>query len=221
MTPLVVRADTPAGFAQSEPWAPTLDGVLAAAEMRLRLGDRYYSARPADLAPVEGLPLGVERQGDLWWYQAGAPEIVGGAGVDLRMFHRRFDDQHERRLEAGVKKVMTAAGPYKTTRLATRRVVCRAVEWRAIGAAEEIEALLATVDQIGGKRGAGYGVVSRWTVREGGPADAERARFGRPLPVAFAAAHGVTGPEVPLGIVPPARLAPVPCVVPRAIHVRA
>lgn len=215
MKPLEITAHLVAGYSSKDPWSPSLDGALAYVEMRRRLGDDFAasSAIPSSLRPVEGLPLEVCRWGDQWWYAASSPIIVGLHGRDRRFFHRRFDDRHERYLPSGVKKVMTAAGPYKTTRLFDVHVICRALRWHVIGERTRIEDMLTEIDQIGGRRGVGYGRVERWQIEDG---NARIARGHRPLPADL---QEVQGSQVmPWGLVPPGRATIAECVMPEERH---
>lgn len=216
MMPLCIRARLLNGYVARDPWSPTLDGILAAVVMRERLGAEAYAisaASPRTWSAVEGLPLAVERDGDLWWYQASSPRPVGEAGRERRHYHRRFDDQHERFLVEGVRRVMTAAGPYKATRLHDTRVICRGVEWHVVGDREEIDRLLRSVSQVGARRGCGYGEVVEWLI---GAGDEDQARHRRPLPRSYAERVGIRGPVVPWTLVPPARHSIVDCVMPEA-----
>lgn len=216
MQPLRIRADLVNGFAAKDPWSPAIDGILAAVEMKRRLGDDFSSPQPSRLQPVEGLPLEVVRHGDLWWYAASSPVIVGFAGKEKKHYHRRFDDQHERYLPDKMGRVMTAAGPFKTTRLFDTRIICRAVEWHVVGDADEIREMLADVEQVGAKRGTGFGMVKSWQISGGD----RRISYGhRPLPVGFQEVHGAQ--VMPWGIVPPARWRPVECVMPEVRHAEA
>lgn len=219
MRALRIRADLVRGYAAKDPWSPTIDGILAAIVMRARLGGERYvsdSAMTSTLAPVDGLPLAVERHGLLWWYAASSPIPVDVAGRERRYFHRRFDDQYERHLAGGVRKVMTSAGPYKATRLFDTRIMAAAVEWHVIGEQGEIEPLVRQVWQIGGRRAVGYGEVSGWTITDDG--DADLARWHRPLPAAYAEVIGRQGPRVPWGLTPPGRLNLVDCIMPEDPH---
>ena len=211
---LRIRARLRNGYVSRDPWTPTIDGILAAVVMRRRLGDDYAvsAAQPSKLGPVTGLPLEVVRHGDLWWYAASSPRPISEAARERRHFHRRFDDQHERYLADGIKRVMTSAGPYKATRLHDTRVICRGIEWHVVGDMAQIRALLDDVDQVGGKRDIGYGEVVEWLIDDAGVADI--ARCHRPLPVAYAQEHGCTGIAMPWGIVPPLRIQQVDCIMP-------
>jgi CRISPR type IV-associated protein Csf3 len=221
MKPLRVLCHLCNGFVRRDPWSPAIDGVLAAALMRERLGDDEYAisaAQPSKLMQVEDLPLAKERFGDHWWYCASIPAVVGAAGKERKNFHRRFDDHRERWLEDGAKKVLTSAGPYKSARLWDTRVICRGVEWHVVGDAAEVERLLRRITQLGGRRGVGYGAIAGWEVTPDG-ADEQAARLRRPLPVAYAEANGVTGPVVPYGLTPPSWCAAwkTDCVMPTAV----
>lgn len=209
MTPLRIRARTPAGFSQRDPWSPSLDGILAAALMRTRLGDDYFTSREADMRLVDDLPLQIERDGERWWYCVSSPQTLGAVAQNRRYYHRRFDDQHEGYLVQDVKKVLTSAGPYKSTRLYETLIVCKGLQWHAIGDAAEVRRLLASIVQIGGGRARGQGVVTEWIVDEEG--DEEAARLNRPLPVDYALAHGRDGRRMRWGIAPPARIAAALC----------
>ena len=217
MRPILVIAHLVNGYVSTDPYGPTLDGLLAAALMRERLGDEYElsAMRPSAMTAVEGLPLlRVEHEG-LWWYACSAPT----AEVALRErkhFHRRFDDHAAVDLLPAVKRVADTAGPYKAYRLSRIRTVTPALTWHAVGDADEVRRLLNRVPAIGGARGSGHGEVAEWIVEPGG--DEQVARTRRPLPVAFARLLGLDGPVMLAGIRPPARLPcnTVECVVPRA-----
>jgi CRISPR type IV-associated protein Csf3 len=204
MTPLRVICHLCNGFVRRDPWSPAIDGIIAAVVMRDRLGDDYAygAAQPSQMVKVEGLPLAVERHGNDWWYCASFPEVIGEVGKERKFFHRRFDDHRERYLEPGVKKVLTSAGPYKMARLWDTRNICRGLEWHVIGDASEISSLLERITQVGGRRGVGFGEVTRWEVTADG-AEERAARLWRPLPVAYAEAHGLKGPVMPYGLTPP------------------
>lgn len=208
MTPIRIRVRLVNGFVVKDPWSPAIDGIIAAAFMREKLGDDFFTQREADMQPVEGLPLAVERHDGRWWYLASSPAQIGARGQDKRFFHRRFDDQHEAYLPPGIGRVLTAAGPYKSSRLYERRAICRGLEWHVIGNEPEIRRLLGTIDQIGGGRGRGYGQVSEWLYDAG---DEAIARRRRPLPVEYAQVIGVTGRVMPWGVVPPGRIAAAIC----------
>lgn len=209
MQALIVTARLRSGFAASDPWSPTLDGILAYWTMRERLGEEEFalqSARRDLMGPVEGLPLGVERHGDWWWYQCSAPCYEQKALV-RRHYHRRFDAQHaERYLAAQKGRIQVKAGPYKSSRLAAQVRIAAEVRWHVIGDGEAIERLLGRCRQIGGHLGRGYGAVREWRVEPGG--DEVMARAHRALPVDYAAANHIDGERLLWGLRPPTWL---PC----------
>lgn len=205
MIPLLVTAELANGYSAADPWSPALDGILAYWALREQLGEEEFAlgmsgARPL-LDPV--LPLGRETHGDDWWWQCSSP-IVDPAGEFVWWFHRRFDDaQAARHLPEGTRGILTAGGPYKVYRNRRTMRIARAVQWHCLGDAPEITRLLARCAQIGFGHTKGLGVVRGWRVEPGG--DADIARFHRPLPVGFAAQHGISGIAHEYGIRPPGR----------------
>lgn len=206
--PLTVTAETPAGFATGCPWAPALDGMLAFAAMQERLGRDMGTN--IDLEPVEGLPLAVERHGDLWWYAAGSPETSPPLHQRDKHFHRRFNNVDAERWMAA-RRVETAMGPHKNLRKPHFVTTCASVSWKCVGDPGEIERLLRRIPAIGSGWSRGLGQVARWTVREG-----FEGELRRPVPVAWAEERGVAGPRMRHPIRPPSHLAAnrVLCVMP-------
>lgn len=207
MRPLTVTAHLLQGYVAADPWSPALDGILAYWALREQLGEEEFAlGMTGQRALTEAeLPLAVETDADdRWWYQCSAPVALGEAQQFARHVHRRFDDQHERYLRDGVKRVETAAGPYKNYRNRSLVRLARAVRWHAVGDAAAIERLLRRCAFVGAGSTHGWGEVARWEVTP--DAGGERmARFWRPLPSGFAAAHGVEGLEMRWGIRPPGR----------------
>ena len=215
--PLVVTAYLATAYSAADAWSPSLDGILAYWWLREHLGEEEFALGTTGHRPLvePDLPLGREEHEGLWWWQASAP-IVPVVRRAVRHVHRRFDDGIGLRfLPEGTRKVLTSAGPYKSYRHPRTLHVAPYVRWHCIGEAEEIRRLLRRCTHIGFGHTRGFGQVARWEVTPGG--DPARARFHRPLPVAFAGAHGITGMEMVWGIRPPGR-APehqVLCVMPR------
>lgn len=215
MQPLRICARLINGYAAKDPWSPALDGIVAAVVMADRLGWDYFTGTaPSAMEPVTGLPFEVRHEGNLWWYAVSSPIIVGFAGREKKAFHRRFDDQHERHLAPDVGRVLTAAGPYKATRLHDTRVICRALDWHVVGDEAALRPILDRVAQVGARRGIGCGLVSGWEIA---PGDAEIARTHRPLP----AAQFPDRMSMPWGLHPPARLGAVECAMPEERHATA
>jgi CRISPR type IV-associated protein Csf3 len=208
LEPIVITAYLLNGFAHNDPWSPAIDGILAYWLMRERLGDEQFALETTNsdaLRPVEGLPLGLERHGDWWWWQCSAP-IYAAQAEFSRVFHRRFDAQLAERYMVPKKgRISTSAGPLKNFRLTARVTVCDLVQWHVIGDGAEIERLLKRCTAIGHKIGSGNGRVRNWTVEPGG--DEAKARFNRPLPLEFAKSNGIDGNIMEWSIRPPGRIA--------------
>lgn len=205
MQPLIVRARLRNGFSALDPWSPAIDGILAYWVQRERVGEAEFAVAPdSEMSAVEGLPLGVERHGDDWWWQCSAPLYDCVTQVQ-RYYHRRFDaDLAERHMTPQRARINVKAGPTKNTRNVANVRVCPEVVWHVIGDGEEIERLLSRCEAIGAKRGQGFGEVTQWTVETGG--DESVARHRRPLPVEYAREHEVSGRVLEWSIRPPGRL---------------
>lgn len=206
METLIVTARLRNGFAASDPWSPSIDGILAYWMLREQLGEAAFTAGAADpgsLHPVEGLPLErIEHQG-LWWYACSSP-IYDEVAQSLRYYHRRFDARAAERYADVGRRVDVKSGPYKSSRLSQVVHTCAAVQWHVMGDADRIRHLLRRCAAIGAKINTGFGAVAEWTVSPGG--EAEIARRRRPLPADYASQHGIEGPVMRWAIRPPSRL---------------
>lgn len=194
------------GYVARNAWSPAIDGIVGYQHLMEKLGPDEFAisaAQSSQLRPTTGLPFDIVRDGEHWWYAVSAPIRIGFAGRETKSYHRRFDDRHERFLDAGTRKVMTAAGPYKNARLHETRWICRAVEWHCVGDPAEAFRLASQIVQIGASRQRGYGEVLRWELSL--DADEKLARFHRPLPVAYATERGITGLEMVWPLAPPGR----------------
>ena len=213
MQALRIAARVPAGLVASDPWSPAIDGVLAWSLVRERVGLDAMALTPdAEMAPVTDLPLERAECDGLWWYCCSIPEIEAAARSRVHL-HRRFDRQAgEAWLTPAVKRLGLSAGAYKDRRMPRVLSVTGCVTWHAIGDAAEVLRLLRGVTHLGRDRARGRGEVAGWTGTPAGGAVAARRR--RPLPVAAAARLGLSGPTLPWGLHPPARLHRVPCVMP-------
>lgn len=217
MIPLVITAQLGAGFSSADPYSPAIDGILAYWFLREQMGEEQFvlnCASDQNMVPAEGLPLGVERHGEHWWYQCSSP-LYDIAAQHRSYYHRRFDETLAAKyLPAGTKKVLTAAGPYKGSRLHETIRITRSVTWHAIGDAVEIRRLLDRCSYIGRGGARGRGVVTDWLIEPGG--DEALARHHRPLPVEYAHACGIGGPLLAWGFRPPGRIAANihPCIMP-------
>jgi CRISPR type IV-associated protein Csf3 len=206
MTPIAITAHLHSGFASSDPWSPSIDGILAYHHLRERMHPDEFAVRSGRtdlMEPVDDLPLEIQRHGDWWWYACSVP-MYRKYGEVRRYLHRRFDQREgEIYLQPGIRKIMTQAGPYKNARTAVQQRITDRVTWHVIGDRPEVERLLETCTHIGGRVGAGFGRVRRWSFDDG---DADMARRLRPLPVEYAREHGIDGDEMYWGLRPPARL---------------
>lgn len=208
--PLVVTAHLANGLVQLDPWSPALDALLAYWWLREALGEEAFAlGMTGSREQVDAeLPLARDRDDatGLWWWRCSSPVLDPVARFHSHT-HRRFDEvAASERVPGTVRTVLTAGGPYKTYRNQQPRVVTPAVTWEAEGDAAEVARLLRRCANIGRGHTHGYGAVRRWeVVARDDPEVARRARFARPLPVAFAAAHGIEGPRAVWGVRPPGR----------------
>ena len=198
MRPLTVTALTPAGYASGTPWSPSLDGIMAWAAMRERLGRDFGTN--LDLTAVEGLPLAVERHGGEWWYACGAPRPSEVLGQRDKHFHRRFNAIDAERWTSA-KRIETAMGPHKNMRKAHFITTCASLSWACIGEPEEVLRLVEQVHNVGSGHTRGLGAVAGWRVTEGFDGPLLRA-----VPVAYAAEHGIVGSRGMHALRPPAHL---------------
>lgn len=217
MTALRVTAVLYNGFCAADDYSPALDGILGYWQLRLRDPDKFLTTqgRTDLMTPVDDLPLEKIRHGDLWWYATSTPRYDLST-AQWRYFHRRFDDQQERFLPDDIKTVLTTAGSYKSYRKSLLFRVTRAVVWNCIGDEAAIKGLLEHCHHIGSKPSQGYGRVREWRIEPGDPSIAKQ---DRPLPVAYAAEHGIEGPVMGWGLCPPVRLPAnqALCVMPRRL----
>lgn len=215
---LLVTAHLCSGFAAKFPWSPSLDGILAYVERMRALGPEEFAVTQADLsqqAPNTALPLAMEHHGDDWWYQCSSP-IYTAFSTETRHLHRRFNAAEAERYWDASRKIETTKGPFKNARFQIQHRVTDRVCWHAEGDRATVADMLRDVRHIGANISAGFGRVRRWDITEAG--DRDLARFHRPLPRAYADAHGVTGIVMRWGYRPPIRHPEnlADCVIPHA-----
>lgn len=206
MTPLKITAHLMSGFATNDRWSPAIDGILAYAFMREKLGDEEFtlSQHRNDLqAPVEGLPLERVEWNGHWWYAASSP-IYDERAENTVYYHRRFDAYHAERHMTPRKtgKIQTAAGSFKNARLMIVQHVTDRIEWHVVGDEAEIMRLLQSITHVGARVASGFGRVRRWSAE---PGDADIARHQRPLPVGFLNSKTDGKVIIQRGLVPPFR----------------
>jgi CRISPR type IV-associated protein Csf3 len=204
MKALRVTAHLTQGYSAADAWSPAIEGILAFWAMREQLGEEEFAlGMTGHRALIEAdLPLAREEHGGLWWWRASSP-IAAPVEQFERHVHRRFDDQYERYIRDGVKRVETSAGPFKTYRNRRLVTLTPSVTWHVVGEWGGVERLLRRCSFIGHGVGHGWGEVREWEVTEDG--DEDLARFHRPLPEAFAREHGREGMRMRWGIRPPGR----------------
>lgn len=211
MIPLVVTAHLQQGFVATDPWSPSLDGILAAMVLQEELGPEEYALGSSGGRGWSSpdLPLEQDGAGDDWWWCASSP-LVGEAIQHDAWYHRRYDfAQAIDRVDEKTRRVQVQGGPYKAYR--NRETITipidRQVLWAAIGERDEIIRLLRRCTVVGKGGAHGRGIVLGWDVREADDPDrtATLARNHRPLPVETALDRGLTGPVLRWGIRPPGR----------------
>lgn len=208
MIALVVTAHMASPYSTADPWSPALDGILAYWATREALGEEEFALGMTghrELVEVE-LPLARVDGGGTWWWACSSPLVKPMMQFDTYT-HRRFDDAAAATYtHDSVRKVLTAGGPYKIYRTRHVRILAPWMRWHVIGDADEIKRLLRRCHNVGAGHTRGWGQVSEWTVEPGG--DPQKARFLRPVPMAFAADHLEqlgTGTRLVWGIRPPGR----------------
>lgn len=201
-------------------WFPApLDGILAAASRRRRLGDDYGATPPTpprDLLEAdphgtripevaayrrhfktEDLPLAKLSRGlNNQWVWAATCATCETAAQDTRWHHKRFRslqaEQVADRLPAN-----TDVGATKAWRIPTLITVTAGLHWTALGDPEAILDLLADIVSVGDGTARGEGHVLRWETLDDGPAHVDAARWqpdghiARPYPARARAELGV------------------------------
>ena len=203
--PLIITAHMGNAYSAADPWSPSIDGILAYWALREQHGEEWLALGMAghrEIVEAE-LPLARDEHGDWWWWQCSSP-LVEVERRFVQFHHRRFDDLAAATyLPERTKKILTAGGPYKTSRTGKTRHLTHEIVWHVVGDAAEIERLLRRCHSIGFGHSRGYGQVRGWMVAADG--DADIARFHRPLPEGFASQHGIVGSVMRWGIRPPGR----------------
>lgn len=171
-----------------------LDGVLASAQVRRDLGNDYWdgvvgtpprAALEADPHGTRGdpavaayrsrfrtrpLPLarvGIGGKGP--WVWAATCATPDSAEEDVRWWHGRFDDMAAERVVTNL-PADTTIGFFKGSRMPLVVTIAGTLTWRAAGDPQGVVSLLGDIECLGKKAAQGEGVVSRWDVRDDGPA---------------------------------------------------
>jgi hypothetical protein len=209
MVPITVTAHLAAGFSSGDSWSPTLDGILAWAFMKEKLGPDFGTN--IDLHPVTGLPLAVNTFGSrFWWYECGLPEWETKDRREKRV-HRTSDCAMSVRSLGGRSKIGTGIVNHDNLRRLRLARATDKVTWKAVGFPDEVQRLLSHVSAVGSGWSRGYGRVTRWTVEPG-----FQGSLRRHIPLEVARYDGIDGRELEMALVPPSHLAEnrVMCVIP-------
>lgn len=208
--PFSVTAHLPAGYSASDPWSPSLEGLLAYWMLREQLGEEAFALGSIGVDPMrvigpDDLPLAVDRHEEAWWWVASSP-IVASVARFPRWFHRRFDLAEAATYTAeAARTVNVKGGQFKNYRIRREVVLTPTLTWHAMGDPDEVRRLLRRCTHIGYGGAKGYGEVARWEVAADG-ADESLARTYRPLPAEAATLRGIGGIPMRWGIRPPGRL---------------
>lgn len=195
MQPLCVTLPLRTAVELKDPWSPSLDGILGYWWAWEQFGDDMAALSPwREKVPVDlsNVLAAEDWEDGLPWWQCSSP-IVPVVQRFTSHSHRRFDEaQAYDALPATVKRVLTAGGPYKDMRHTHTMTLAPYIQWHCIGDPVEIRRLMRNVSFVaaGHTRGRGETLPDQLTITDG---DAHLARFHRPLPVAFAEAHGIEG----------------------------
>jgi hypothetical protein len=188
-------------------WPAPLDGILAAAARRARLGrgygisvDHHREDLPLCAISTRGY-LGRTRRGDVWAATCATPD--SDAVEDVHWWHgRSLDARGAARVSDDPLPANTEVGRWKPLRIPLVVTATRTLRWRALGDPDRIRALLAAVPAIGKKRSQGEGMVLDWQVDDAGPPDARQVcwlddgRIARPFPARYDRWLGVDTPDV-------------------------
>lgn len=204
---LSITATIPHGVVLPVHYPATLDGVLASAAHRRRLGASYGLIGDTR---IEALPLATSHRGppsdrppdcgNRWVFAATSAIPVGNGEEDLRWYHQRFNQSLASRVVTDL-PASTDTGRYKPWRMPLVVTLVDHLQWWALGDRAGVEDLLGDVSQVGAKRSQGEGAVSRWEVSDEGEPEWDRVLWtdtghpARPLPVRAAPALGLHSPD--------------------------
>lgn len=218
MTPFIVTATLATGrVVLPDPWSGCLDGILAAAVLQNRLGERYgYSNDPDVFVELgrDDLPLATREHDGMWWFEASAPlyapgEQAGRNPVTENIVGRQ--DPYTARLwcDKLPKTIQTQGGRYRNILHPVAVQIADSVSWAGNGDVAAVRELLDTITYVGGRRRNGNGKVASWAVEAVDRDDPEwlyrDALPGptRPVPVGWASTRFDDVFPVPLPIRPP------------------
>jgi CRISPR type IV-associated protein Csf3 len=198
-----VTAHLRGGAALDPRWPLPLDGLLASAARRRRLGTLHGGAR--DLH-VEDLPLGRYTRCRRWFWLASCAAPDQAAEEELHYWHRRVPHAAAEKVTGSLlpPQIYEGHGRYRAYRMPLVITVTTSLTWLAAGDPDAIADLLDDVWCVGKKRSQGEGAVTGWEAEDAGDPDVTAVlwrdgRIGRPVPARAAAELGVPGAETVRG----------------------
>lgn len=178
-----------------------IDALLGAAYAKLHRLPPVVSGQQIDPLPI---PIARSKCGRIYLASECRPAFERH---ETRYRNRRFPAREALRFTA-MKRVDVGSGPQKSYRIpySAGHVVNDSLEWYCLGDADGIQALLATIHNLGRHRGVDYGRVLGWQVESCEPWDGFPVLRGgvplRPLPldwpglIEFAQAYRVLDPPL-------------------------
>lgn len=206
--PFTLTAALRSGVGMDEPYGLDLAGLLATRLRAVARAQRAEAGRlvsdplpdtthpdPDDMA----LPLGRCLGGEDWhWLASCAIPVEPAPDPETRLFYRVVDSSWaQRAAHRPLPYQHPGKGPHRDIMLPSPVVVCRAVQWRAVGDPDRVHDLMKAMDFIGRRRTVGEGKVLSWDVQIHADADPARwchidgERLLRPVPVRCAEALDV------------------------------
>lgn len=176
--PLLVTALLRTGVSMDLPYGLDLAGLLAA---RMRVLDRglLHEAGRLTTSPLPdttqeepedmNLPLGTcSTAGEQWhWLASCALPVDPEEHPEPRTYYCNVDGPWAQVAAARpLAYHHPSKGPYRDMMMPAPVVVCRAVQWRAVGDAKRVEELLRGMRFVGRRRSVGEGGVLDWNVEE-------------------------------------------------------
>ena len=180
MQTLKVIAYISSGIDTSNPWSPSLDGILASAYLEHKLGTDKFNIDMAlnKQSTVANLDI-AKSEGDEWFYLCSSPIFAVDQSQTFTQYKRFNHDEHDL-IKMKAKQLQLTKGVHKNTAWNANVKYCEKVEWHVASNKDYVLSLLQDVTHIGANRAAGYGKVDKWAVEEG---EDLLARYYRPLPL--------------------------------------
>lgn len=203
--PFTVTATLRSGVSMDEPYGLDLAGLIATRLRALARAQREAAGRlvshplpdtthpePDDMA----LPLSRCLGGEDWhWLASCAIPVDPAEDPEARTFYRVVDSSWaQRAAQRPLPYQHPGKGPHRDIMLPSPVMLCRALQWRAVGDPVQVHELLRTTFFIGRRRAVGEGKVLSWEVELAEDVDpsawvhAEGDQILRPVPAECAEA---------------------------------